>query len=59
MDEFVRKFTNLLRYFPYLKEEKSKVQWFLNFSPKVYKDQIKFDNPKTMDEAVMKAKLCY
>ena len=29
------------------------------FLPLSYKDKIEFDMPKTMDEAIMKAKLCY
>ena len=59
IDEFVTKFTNLLRYVPYIHEEKAKVQSFLNCLPVVYKEKIEFDNPKTMDEAVRKARLCY
>ena len=59
IDEFVTNFTNLLRYVPYIREEKEKVQRFLNFFPVVYKEKIEFDNPKTMDEAVRKARLCY
>ena len=30
MDEFVRKFTNLLQYVPYITEDKPNVQIFLN-----------------------------
>ena len=59
MDEFVTKFTNLLRYVPYIREEKAKLQKFLNCLPTVYKEKIEFDNPNTMDEAVRKAILCY
>ena len=59
IDEFFTKFTNLLRYVPYIREEKEKVQRFLNYLPAVYKEKIKFDNPKNMDEAVKKARLCY
>ena len=35
IDEFVTKFTNLLRYVPYIREEKAKVQRFLNYLPTV------------------------
>lgn len=45
MDDFVGKFTNLLRYVPYLKEEKAKVQQFVNRFSTVYKEQIEFENP--------------
>ena len=59
VDEFLVKFTNLLRYVPYIKEEKVKVQWFVNYLPTIYKEWIKFDNTKTMKEVVKKARLCY
>ena len=59
IDEFESKFTNLLRYFRYLKEEKAKVQRFMNCLPIVYKEWIGFDKSKTMDEVVKKARLCY
>jgi len=58
MDEIVSKFTNLLRYVPYLKEEKDKAHRFMNFFPTVYKERIEFDNPKKMDELVRKERLC-
>ena len=35
------------------------MQRFLNCLPAVYREKIEFDNPKTMDEAVRKARLCY
>eukprot|EP00253_Pinus_taeda_P019416 PITA_19416 len=47
MDEFINRFTSLLRYVPYIKEEKAKVQ------------RIEFDNPRTMDEAIRKARIYY
>ena len=38
IDELISKFTNLLRYVPYLKEENAKVQQFMNYLPTVYKE---------------------
>ena len=46
MDEFVANFMNLLRYVPYLKEDKDKIQRFLNILPASYKERIEFDNSK-------------
>jgi len=43
----------------YIKEEKSKAQQFVNCFPIALKEQLEFDNPKIMDEAVSKARLCY
>lgn len=55
MDEFITKFTYLLSYFPYIQNEKSKVQWFISNLPILMKEPIEFDNPKTMDVVVRKA----
>ena len=55
MEELINKFLDLLRFVPYIKEEKVKVQRFLSCLPQAYKDRIKFDNPKTLDEALRKA----
>ena len=59
MDEYVAKFTSLLRYVPYLREEKAKVQRFLSSLPAPMRERIEFFNPQTMDEAVRKACMCY
>jgi hypothetical protein len=48
-----------MRYVPYLREEKEKVQRFMSCLPQAYKDKIEFLNPKTMDEVIRHAKLCY
>ena len=59
IDYFFTEFTNLLRYVPYIREEKAKLQRFLNCFPAVYKEKIEFDNARTMEEAVRKARLYY
>eukprot|EP00253_Pinus_taeda_P022539 PITA_22539 len=59
IDEFVTKFTSLLRYVPYIREEKAKVQRFVSSLPLTMRERIEFDNPKTMDESIRKARLCY
>ena len=53
------KFLSLLRYVPYLVDEKTKVQRFLSCLPYHIKDNIKYDNPKTLEEAMRKANLCF
>ena len=55
MEELINKFLDLLRFVPYIKEERVKVQRFLSCLPQAYKDRIEFDNPKTLDEALRKA----
>eukprot|EP00253_Pinus_taeda_P019573 PITA_19573 len=59
MDEFVTKFTSLLQYVPYIREEKAKVQRFISNLPQAMRERIEFDNPKSMDEAIRKARICF
>eukprot|EP00253_Pinus_taeda_P001681 PITA_01681 len=59
IDEFVTNFTSLLRYVPYIREEKAKLQRLVSSLPLTMQERIEFDNPKTMDEAIRKARLCY
>ena len=54
-----RKFISLLRYVPYIIDEKPKIQRFLSFLPTSFKDRIQFYNPKTLEEAMRKDDFCY
>ena len=59
MKDLNSKFLSLLRYVPYLVDEKPKVQRFLRCLPYHIKDRIEYDNPKTLEEAMRKANFCY
>eukprot|EP00253_Pinus_taeda_P032583 PITA_32583 len=59
MDEFITRFTSLLRYVPYIREEKAKVQRFVSSLPPYMRERIEFDNPKSMDDVIRKARICY
>ena len=59
MEDLINKFLDLLRFVPYIKEEKVKVQRFLSYFPQAYKDIIEFDNQKTLDEVLRKSRLCF
>ena len=59
MKELNSKFLSLLRYVPYIVNEKPKVQWFLSCFGFHIKDRIEYDNPKTLEEAMRKANFCY
>ena len=59
MEELNSKFLSLLRYVPYIVDEKPKVQRFLSCLPFHIKDIIEYDNPKTLEEAMRKAIFCY
>ena len=58
MDEYANKFLELLRYVRYIRDEKLKVQHFLSGLPQSYKDRIEFYEPRTLEEAISKAKYC-
>ena len=59
MDEYVKKFLDLLRYLDCLKDEKIKIQRFLSGLPSFYSDMIQFDEPKSLEEAIRNAKHMY
>ena len=40
MEEYERKFLELLRYVDYIKDEKENIQFFLNGMPSYYRDKI-------------------
>jgi len=48
-----------LRYVPYLREEKAKVQRFISGFLVAYRDQIEFDEPLSLEEPIQKLKHCY
>ena len=59
MDSFINIFLDLLHYFPYIKDEKVKIQQFLGCLPPNFRERIKFDMPKTMDATLQKARIFY
>ena len=59
MEEYANTFLELLRYVKYIKDEKVKIQIFLSGFPQSYKDRIEFYEPRTLEEAIRKAKYCY
>jgi hypothetical protein len=52
IEEYVNKFLYLLKYVPYTKEEKAKVQCFISRLPKEYRNRIEFDEPKTLEDTI-------
>jgi len=48
--EYTSRFLELLRYVPYLKEEKAKVQRFISGFLVAYRDRIEFDEPRSLDD---------
>ena len=59
MVEYEKKFLRLLKYVRFIGDEKLKIQRFLSGLPTFYKEKIKYDEPKTLTEAIMKVKYLY
>ena len=59
MEEYAKNFLELLRYVGYIKDEKVKIQRFLSGFIQIYKDRIEVYEPRTLEEAIRKAKYCY
>ena len=58
-DEDTSRFLELLRYVPYLREEKAKVHRFISGLSIAYKDMTEFDEPRSLEETILKLKHCY
>jgi len=52
IDEYDKRFFELLKYVRFIKDEKDKIQSFFSGLPSLYSDKIHCDNPKTLEEAI-------
>ena len=59
MAEYKKNFLGLLKYVRFIGDEKVKIQIFLSGLPAFYKENIKYDEPKTLTEAIRKDKYPY
>ena len=59
MEEYEKKFLGLLKYVRFIGDEKVKMQMFLSGLPTFYNETIKYNEPKTLIEAIRKAKYLY
>jgi hypothetical protein len=48
-----------LNNIPYLKDEKARIHRLLSGFPQSYQEKIEFDEPKTLEGTIRKAKYCY
>lgn len=51
-EEYTIRFLEQLRYEPYLKDEKEKIQSFISGLPFSFKDHIEFDEPLSIEEVI-------
>ena len=49
---YTSRFLELLRYVPYLKEEKAKIQIFISGFPVAYRDWIEFHEPRSLEDII-------
>jgi hypothetical protein len=59
MDEYEKKFFELLKYVDFIKDEKVSIQSFLSGLPSFYSDKIQYDNPKTLEDTIRRARHIY
>ena len=59
MKALCSKFLSMLRYVPYIIDEKPKIQWFLGCFPIIFKEWIEYDNLKMLEEVMRKTNFCY
>jgi hypothetical protein len=59
MDEYERRFLELLKYVDFIKDEYVKIQRFLSGLLSIFSDKILYDDPKTLEEAIRRAKCLY
>jgi hypothetical protein len=56
MDEYEKRFFELLKYVDFIKNEKVKIQRLLSGLPSFYSDKIQYKNPKTLEETIRREK---
>jgi hypothetical protein len=59
IDEYERRFLELLKYVPFIKDEAVKIQRYLSGLPPSISDKIQYDDPKTMEETIRREKCLY
>ena len=59
MEEYKKSFFELLKYVDLINDEKVKIQRFLIGLPSFYSDKIQYDNPKTLEETIRRARHLY
>jgi hypothetical protein len=59
MDEYEKRFFELVKYVDFIKDEKVKIQRFLIGLPSFYSYKIQYDNPNTLEETLRRARNIY
>jgi hypothetical protein len=56
IDEYERRFLELLKYVSFIKDEKAKIQRYLSGFPSFISDKIQYDYPNTLEETIRRDK---
>jgi hypothetical protein len=56
IDEYERRFLELLKYVSFIKDETIKIQWYLSGFPSFISEKIQYDDPNTLEETIIRAK---
>jgi hypothetical protein len=59
MEEYEKRFFELLNYVDLIKNEKVKIQRFLSGLPFFYSEKIQYDNPKMLEETIRRERHIY
>jgi hypothetical protein len=59
IDEYERRFLELLKYVSFIKDETVKIQRYLSGLPPSISEKIQYDDPKTMEETMRRTKCLY
>jgi hypothetical protein len=59
IDKYERRFLELLKYVPFIKDETIKIQRYMSGLPSPINDKIQYDDPKTMEETIRRPKCLY
>jgi hypothetical protein len=59
IDEYERRFLELLKYVPFIKDEAVKIQRYLSGLSPPIGDKIQYDDPNTMEETIRRVKCLY
>jgi hypothetical protein len=59
IDEYERRFLEFLKYVSFIKDETVKIQRYLSRFPSIISEKIQYDDPKTLEETIRRAKCLY
>jgi hypothetical protein len=59
MEEYDKRFFELLKYVDFIKYEKVKIQRFISGLPSLYSDKILYVNPKNLEETIRRVRHLY